>query len=89
VEDLGKLVLWAIYPFVVLSGSPQLSLSALTSLQLPQLLTYAQFPMEGIVAWYAMRRGVGFLGTLFFIFVIHLVGFSALVLMTYTSELTR
>lgn len=89
VEELGNLALSVIYPFVMLSENTQLGLNYIGSVQLPQLMIYAQFPVEGIIAWFAMRRGVGFLGASVLIFIIHLVGFSVLMLLNYTGQLTH
>jgi hypothetical protein len=88
-EENGEMAVWAVYPYVVLSNIPQLGLSHLSTLDIPQTMIYAQFPIEGIIAWYAMRRGVGVLGASILLFLIHLAGISALWLMSYTGQMIR
>ncbi len=85
----GELAVWAIYPYVALSEIPQLGLSHISALNLPQSMIYAQFPIEGILAWYAMRRGVGILGASVLLFLIHAAGISVLWLMNYAGQLIR
>jgi hypothetical protein len=88
-EQYGEAAILVVYPFVVLSGNPLLGLSRVSALHIPQTMIYAQFPIEGIIAWYAMRRGVGFLGASILLFLIHGACISILWLMNYTGQLSR
>jgi hypothetical protein len=50
--------MWIAFPFVVLAGRPELHLTNQMSIQLQHLLVYAQFPLEGLIARWAMKSCV-------------------------------
>jgi hypothetical protein len=50
--------MWVAFPFVVLTSRPELHLSNQAAIQLQHILIYAQFPLEGLIARWAMRSCV-------------------------------
>lgn len=77
----------AVFPFVLIASQPQFRLYGEYSSQLPQFLLQAQFPLEGILTTYNLRRRRGVGLAIGMLIVIHLVGAFILFLLTqhYTS----
>lgn len=84
-----SLAMRLVFPYVLLAGSTQLGLSYNLALLLPVVMVYAQFPIEALVVWYAMRRGTGIIGVGVLIFLIHVGGAAALWLMAYTAQVAQ
>ena len=58
--------MWAVFPFVLLAGRPELHAGTL-----PSIILYLQFPVEGLVVQWAMRRHVTVSGTAGRVFYLH------------------
>ena len=58
--------LWVVFPFVLLAGRPELHASAL-----PAMIVYLQFPVEGLIVQWLMRRRVTVPGVAGQIFCLH------------------
>jgi hypothetical protein len=59
-------MMWVVFPFVLLVGRPELHLTGGLSL----LMVYLQFPMEGLLVQWVLRRRVtvqGVAGRLFYL----------------------
>lgn len=72
----------AIFPYVFIASEPQFKLYGEYSSQLPQFLLLAQFPLEGILTTFNMRRRLGAGMAIGLLVVIHLVGAFFLFLLT-------
>lgn len=49
---------WVVFPFVLLAGRPELHLGAHLGGTLPLIILYAQFPVEGLIMQWVLRRRV-------------------------------
>jgi len=65
---------WAIFPFVLVSGRPELGLSEEMTRQLPQVMLYLQFPLEGLLSKLTLDRGHKLRTVIGQIFFLHFVG---------------
>jgi hypothetical protein len=62
--------LWLVFPFAVLACRPELHAFAQLVRNLPMVVLYAQFPVEGLIARLALRRRVtagGVAGQVFYL----------------------
>lgn len=50
--------MWLVFPFALLAGRPELDVSGHLARILPQVILYAQFPVEGLLARMVLRRHV-------------------------------
>lgn len=46
-----------LFPFVELANRPEIQFGSITHM-LPSIMLFAQFPIEGLVAWCMLRRGI-------------------------------
>jgi hypothetical protein len=68
---------WAarvVFPLVALAGYHELQLGSIMSRLLPQILLYAQFPVEGLVAKIFLRQRVTFAGVAGQLLLFHFLG---------------
>ncbi len=70
------------FPFVVLAARPELHLTGVNALSLQQAMIYVQFPVEGLVARWAIKQRVTFSGVAGQLFFLHLFGAVDLVLLS-------
>ncbi len=77
----------AVFPFVLIAGQPQFRMYGEYSSQLPQFILLAQFPLEGILTTFNLRRRRRVGMAIGMLIVIHLVGAFILFLLTqhYTN----
>jgi hypothetical protein len=50
--------MWVVFPFVLLAGRPELNMGGHLASALPSFILYAQFPVEGLIVQWALRRRV-------------------------------
>lgn len=72
----------ALFPFVLLANQPQFRLYGEYSSQLPQYVLVAQFPIEGLLTTYNLRRRMRLGWAIGMLIIIHLVGAFLLFLIT-------
>jgi hypothetical protein len=72
----------AVFPYVLIAIEPQFRLYGEYSSQLPQLILLAQFPLEGVLTTYNLRRRMRVGWAVGMLIVIHLVGAFILFLLT-------
>ena len=68
---------WAmniLFPFVVLSGRPELHLNGFLMHYLPLVMLYAQFPVEGLIAKKVLKRKITLSGVAVQVFFYHFLG---------------
>jgi hypothetical protein len=65
---------WIVFPFVLLAGRPELGLSAELTRTLPQLILYIQFPLEGLLTLFNLRRRFALSRSLAQVAFLHLIG---------------
>jgi hypothetical protein len=63
--------MWLVFPFALLAHRPELEVNDRIASVLPQVILYAQFPIEGLVARMALRRHVTLPGVTGQIFYFH------------------
>ncbi|MGA2674253.1 MAG: hypothetical protein ABSE99_13605 [Terracidiphilus sp.] len=63
-----------VFPFVDLSGRPEWHLRGEVAAMLPQVMLYAQFPIEGLLAKFALKSRVSLLGVAGQLFYFHFLG---------------
>jgi hypothetical protein len=63
-----------VFPFVLLAGRPELHTGAHWAATLPLLIQYAQFPLEGLLAQWALRKRVTVSGVAGCIAYLHYLG---------------
>lgn len=56
-RSYGSWGMTLVFPFVELASRPEIQFGAITHV-LPSILLFAQFPLEGLVAWSMLRRGI-------------------------------
>jgi len=71
-----------VFPYVLIASQPQFRLYGEYSSQLPQYILLAQFPLEGILTTFNLRRRLGAGLAIGLLIVIHLVGAFILFLLT-------
>lgn len=64
-------MLWVVFPLVLLAGRPELHVGAHLSGTLSLLILYAQFPLEGLIVQWALRRDVTVPGVAGRVFYLH------------------
>jgi hypothetical protein len=72
----------AVFPYVLLASQPQFRMYGEYSSQLPQFILMAQFPLEGVLTTFNLRRRLGLGMAIGLLIVIHLVGVFILFLLT-------
>jgi hypothetical protein len=72
----------AVFPYVLIASQPQFRMYGDYSSQLPQFLLLAQFPLEGVLTTFNLRRRLGAGLAIGLLIVIHLVGAFILFLLT-------
>ncbi len=72
----------AVFPYVLIASQPQFRLYGEYSSQLPQYILLAQFPLEGALTTFNLRRRLGVGAAIGLLIVIHLVGAFILFLLT-------
>ena len=63
--------MWVVFPFALLAHRPELEINDRIARVLPQLILYAQFPLEGLMARMVLRRHVTLPGVTGQIFYFH------------------
>ena len=48
--------MWVVFPFVLLAGRPEIHAGVHLANVLPTIILYLQFPVEGLIVQWAMRR---------------------------------
>jgi hypothetical protein len=72
----------AVFPYVLIAIQPQFRLYGEYTSQLPQFILLAQFPLEGVLTTFNLRRRLGAGAAIGMLIVIHLVGAFILFLLT-------
>jgi hypothetical protein len=72
----------AVFPYVLIVSRPQFRLYGEYTSQLPQFLLLAQFPLEGVLTTFNLRRRSGVGVAIGLLIVIHLAGAFVLFLLT-------
>jgi hypothetical protein len=72
----------AVFPYVLIASQPQFRMYGEYSSQLPQFILLAQFPLEGVLTTFNLRRRLGAGMAIGLLIVIHLVGAFILFLLT-------
>jgi hypothetical protein len=72
----------AVFPYVLLANEPQFRLWGEYTSQLPQYILLAQFPLEGMLTTYNLRRRMRLGWAIGMLVVIHLVGAFILYMLT-------
>jgi hypothetical protein len=72
----------AVFPYVLLAGEPQFRMYGDYTSQLPQFILLAQFPLEGILTTFNLRRRMRVGWAIGMLIVIHLLGAFVLYLLT-------
>lgn len=57
VESFGQWCMELVYPYVVLAQRPEVQIGHISSM-IPGVLMYAQFPLEGLFAYFVLRHTV-------------------------------
>jgi hypothetical protein len=57
-RSYGAAGMTLIFPFVELASRPEIQFDSIMH-QLPSIMLFAQFPLEGLVAWCMLKRGLG------------------------------
>jgi hypothetical protein len=81
----GPHLMWvakAVFPYVLIASEPQFRLYGEYSSQLPQFVLLVQFPFEGVLTMFNLRRRVSAGVSVGLLIVIHLVGAFVLYLLT-------
>jgi hypothetical protein len=79
--------LWLVFPFAVLACRPELQVLGQIVRNLPVVLLYAQFPLEGLIAILALRRRVTVPGVAGQVFYLHYL--AGLQLLMISGAVTR
>jgi hypothetical protein len=66
--------MWLVYPFASIAARPELGMSEGLAATLPLLILYAQFPIEGLLARFALRGRVTVARVLGQVLFLHLMG---------------
>ncbi len=77
----GEWVVNCVFPFVVLAERPEMQAGPITQ-QLPAIMLYAQFSIEGLLARLILRRHVPPLGVAFQVALFHVLGIAELWLLS-------
>lgn len=70
---IGPWAVMLLFPFAVLAERPEIQVGHITGL-LPQIMLYAQFPLEGLLARIILRRGIRPLAVAGQVMLFHLLG---------------
>lgn len=73
VKSIGPWCVTLVYPFVVLASRPEFQFGTITAM-LPTVMLYAQFPLEGLVAYIVLRRRSRPLSVIWQVFLLHFLG---------------
>lgn len=79
---LAPWIMRTVFPYVELSGRREFGISEELSRQLPQLMLYLQFPLEGLLTCGLLRRGGGKIKAFGQIIFLHAAGVLALWLLS-------
>jgi hypothetical protein len=79
VDSLGMRI---VFPFVLISGRHEFGMSEELTTQLPQLMLYLQFPLEGLLTAFSRSRGLKWPGCIGQILFLHFIGFFVLFLLS-------
>lgn len=74
--------MWIVFPFAAIVDRPEVGLSQNLATTLPLMIMYAQFPLEGLLARFALRGRVTVLRVLGQVLFLHLMVFVELWLVT-------
>jgi hypothetical protein len=67
------LIMWFVFPFVVVFGRPEFGFSEELTRTLPQLFIYIQFPLEGLLTVFNLSRRVSFASAMAQLIFLHCV----------------
>lgn len=70
---LGPWAMSLVFPFVELANRPEIQVDPITHL-LPHILLFAQFPIEGLVAWTILKRRTRLRAVAWQVALVHLLG---------------
>lgn len=73
-------MMWVVFPFVLLARRPELHAGAHWPATLPLLILYAQFPLEGLLAQWALRKRVTASGVAGCVAYLHYLGLMQLLM---------
>lgn len=80
-QSIGPWLMELIYPYVVLAQRPEVQVGYISSL-LPGILLYAQFPLEGLFAYFVLRHTVRPAGVILEVTLLHCLGLAELWMLT-------
>jgi hypothetical protein len=66
--------MWVVFPFVLLAGRPELNMGGHLASALPPFILYAQFPVEGLIVQWVLRRRVTVHGVAGRVIYLHYLG---------------
>ena len=73
---------WILFPFVAIARRPEMQFGGEISRIMPQIMLYAQFPLEGLLARIILRKRVSLPGVARLIFFIHFLAAAELCLVS-------
>lgn len=66
--------MWLVFPLVELVGRPEAHVNNQAAIQLQHIMVYAEFPLEGLIARWAIRQRVSFSGVASHLCFLHALG---------------
>jgi len=74
--------MWILFPFVAIAKRPEMQFGGEISRMMPQIMLYAQFPLEGLLARIFLRKRVTLPGVARLIFFVHFLAAAELCLVS-------
>jgi hypothetical protein len=74
--------MWILFPFVAIAKRPEMQFGGEISRMVPQLMLYAQFPLEGLIARIILKKRVTLPGVAQLIFFFHFLAVAELCLVS-------
>jgi hypothetical protein len=84
VADIRPWGMWLVFPFVVISGRPEVYLGGRIGQMLPAWMLYAQFPLEALLIRITLRHRVTISGVFWQLCLYHFLGAAELFLVSGT-----
>ena len=80
--SIGHWCMVLVFPFVVLASRPEIQAGGPITHALPAVMLFAQFPLEGLLAWFILRSHVKFSSVVMQVFLFHFLGIFELLLLS-------
>jgi hypothetical protein len=74
--------MWILFPFVAIAKRPEMQFGGEISRMMPQIMLYAQFPLEGLLARIILKKRVTLPGVARLIFFVHFLAAAELCLVS-------